>query len=81
MNVNKMYAGKEVEGSMLEIHGACLDAAEGVLGAVDLLGDLLKDVDVAVLEEFREVEQYGEEDHHGEARVGFLLNVGNVRIQ
>ena len=53
---------------------ACLDAVHGVLRAVDLLGDLPDDVDVTVLEEFGEVEQYGEEDHHGEARVGFLLS-------
>ena len=51
----------------------CLQCGEGVLGAVDLRGHGMEDVDVAVLEELGEVEQDGEEDHHGQAHVGFLL--------
>ena len=64
---------------MLVIHVACLDAAECVLRAVDLPGDLSDDVHVAVLEEFGEVEQDREEDHEGEAHIGLLLKEDQIK--
>ena len=42
--------------------------------AVDLFGDFMVDDVQAVLEEFGEVEQDGEEDHNSEASVGLLIN-------